>query len=261
MPTPKLNRLAQLFMQRIQDPVTLDGGSPEKFNAGTVIRTVKEIELYLHTAGQIYFDAAWKQAHQTADQPPSVSSKTRFLNIFPELFTSRAIAPSYGADNVSSKNLSSGFNDVHDILDSIHKYPGDNIFLRDKNNKYLKDKNGLYLKVPTTITDIIEVWDQRKLTDCLAESDPFYSPPRITFFKPGMILQQPILYFFPNAIADESNHTYILHFIQNIKNRATGDILRTGGTYDVPYSELHIDNVAEIATGIFNKDDFQEDAG
>lgn len=66
---------------------------------------------------------------------------------------------------------------------------------------------------------------------------------------------------FPNNIGSPTNYIFTLQFIQNIKDPATGDILRTGGTTDIPYSEMHLDSIAELAAGIFNKDDFQEDAG
>jgi hypothetical protein len=231
MPTPKLNRLAQTFMQKIQDPITLDGGSPEKFQAGTVIRTVDEIEQYLNSAGQRYFDATWKAAQPLNDEPGSVSHKTKFLNLFPELFKFRSITATFAA-GTTKVDITTGFNDVHDILDSVKSGGG----------------------------GLIDVWDQTMLADALAESDPFYSPPRVTINTPGMILSQPILYLFPNDIT-ATTYVFTLNYIQNIKNPDTGDILRTGGDYDIPYNEVHIEAIAEIAAGLFNKDDFQEDAG
>jgi hypothetical protein len=233
MATPKLNRLAQTFMRRIQDPIALDGGSPEKFLPGTIIRTVAEIEQYLHLAGQQFFDAAWKAAQPMQDQPGSVSHKNKFLNTFPELFTFRSITVPFATPNTVIDLTTGSWNDVHDILDSVKSGGG----------------------------GTIEVWDQSKLADCLSESDPFYSPPRITSSNPGMILSQPYLYLFPINIGDPGGYTFTLNFILNLKDRTNGDILRTGGTYDVPYSEQHLTTIAELAAGIYNKDDFQEDAG
>lgn len=232
MPTPKLNRLAQIFMQRIQDPITLDGGSPEKFIPGQIIRTVQEIERYLHTAGQSYFDAMWKAAQPTEDLPGSFSHKTKFLTMFPEMFTFRSITVPFVTPN-SVLDLTVANNDVHDILDSV--------------------KNGG--------SGVVEVWDASLLGEALAQSNPFYSPPRVTSALPGMILQQPLLYLFPINISQTASYVFNLQFISNIKDASTGDIIRTGGTVDVPYSEMSIDQIAEIAVQIFNKDDFQEDEG
>lgn len=232
MPTPKLNRLAQMFMQRIQDPISLDGGTPEKFLAGSVVRSVAEIESYIHRAGQQYFNSAWKAAAPEGEMPGTPSHKKKFLTMFPELFKFRNITLVF-ASAVSRVDLSTVYNDVYEILDSVKSGGG----------------------------GLIEVYDASKLGDCIAESDPFYSPPRVTSSNPGMILSQPYLYGFPNNIADPGGYTFSLNYIQNNKNPLDGSILVTGGDYDVPYGEQHLDLIAEVAASIFNKDDFQEDAG
>ena len=232
MATPKFNRLAQIFMRRIQDPITLDAGSPEKFLAGTVIRTVAEIEGYLHTAGQAYFDAMWKSSQPGEDLPGSMTHKKKFLSMFPEMFTFVSISVPFVTPN-SVIDLTAANNDVHDILDSVKSGGG----------------------------GMVEVWDASLLGEALAESNPFYSPPKVTAAVPGMILQQPLLYLFPINIADGADYTFNLQYIRNIKNATTGDIVRTGDDADVPYSENSIDQIAEVAAGLFNKDDFQEDAG
>ena len=108
---------------------------------------------------------------------------------------------------------------------------------------------------------MVEVWDASLLGEALAESNPFYSPPRVTSVIPGMILQQPLLYLFPINISDPGGYTFNLQYIRNIKNATTGDIVRTGDDDDVPYSENSIDQIAETAAQLYNKDDFQEDAG
>lgn len=232
MPTPKLNRLAQMFMQRIQDPILTDGGSPELILPGSIVRTVAEIESYLHRAGQLYFDSAWKAAQPENEVPGSVSHKNKFLNMFPELFKFRSITLAY-ASSVSRVDLSTVYNDVFEILDSVKSGGG----------------------------GIIEVWSQSKLADCIAAADPFYSPPRVTSAAPGMILSHPYIYGFPNDIANPGGYTFTLNYIQNNKNPITGDILRSGGTYDIPFSEHHLDAIADIAVKIYRQDDFQEDAG
>lgn len=232
MATPKLNRLAQMFMQRIQDPILLDGGSPELILPGTIVRTVAEIESYVHRAGQQYFDNAWKISQPENEMPGSLSHKKKFLNVFPELFKFRSITLTY-ASAVSRVDLTTVYNDVFEILDSVKSGGG----------------------------GLIDVWDASKLADAIAEADPFYSPPRVTSSTPGMILSHPYLYGFPNDIADPGGYTFTLNYIQNIKDPITGDILRSGGTYDIPYSEHHLDAIAEIAAAIYKKDDFQEDAG
>lgn len=232
MPTPKLNRLAQMFMQRIQDPILLDGLSPEKFLPGSVVRTAVEIEEYIHRAGMMFFQGAWMRAQPTEEAPGSLSHKRKFLNAFPELFKFRSVTVAY-ASSVSSVDLTVAHNDVYDVLDSVKSGGG----------------------------GIIEVWDPTNLADAIAEANPFLITPRVTSANPGMILSQPTLYVFPNNIADPAGYTFTLNFIQNIKNPTPGDILRTGGTYDVPFSEAHLDTMADIAAGIFNKDDFQEDSG
>lgn len=232
MATPKFNRLAEIFMQRIQDPITLDGGSPEKFLPGAIVRTVKEIERYLHTAGQSYFDAMWKAAQPTEDLPGSYAHKTKFLTMFPEMFTFASISVPFVSPN-SVLDLTVLNKDVHDILDSVKSGGG----------------------------GMVEVWDASLLGEALAESNPFYSPPRVKLASPGMVLQQPLLYLFPINIADGADYTFNLQYIRNIKNATTGDIVRSGDDDDIPYSENSIDQIAEIAAQLYKTDDFQEDAG
>jgi len=233
MPTPKLNRLAQMFMQRIQDPILIDIANV--ILPGSVIRSVVEIEEYLDRAGMALFNASWKAAQPQNEAPGTVSHKNRFLNMFPELFKFKQVTLEYTSDNHSILDLSNPTNqcfDIYDILDSIKAGGG----------------------------GLIEVWQQSKLADALAESDPFCSPPRVTASFPGMILQQPKVYFFPNNLA-ATTYTFTLNYIQNLKNPTNGEILRSGGAYDIAYSEQHLEDVAELAAKIFNKDDFQEDAG
>jgi len=229
MATPKLNRLAIAFMQRIQDPITESAGV---ITAGQLIRSVAEIESYVHRAGQIFFNGAWNAAQPENESPGSMSHKNKFLNMFPELFKFRSITLTY-ASAVSRVDISTVYNDIFEILDSVKQGGG----------------------------GLIEVWDPSKLADCIAESDPFYSPPRVNSSTPGMILSHPYIYGFPNDLADPGGYTFTLNYIQNNKNPITGAILVSGGTYDVPFSEHHIDAIAEIAVGIYKKDDFQEDAG
>ena len=148
------------------------------------------------------------------------------------MFTFKQITVPFVTPN-SFIDLSSSNNDVFDILDSVKKGGG----------------------------GLVEVWDQRHLADALAESDPFYSPPRVIIAAPGMILQQPRLYLFPINISDPTAYVFNLQYIRNIKNSTTGDIIHTGDDNDVPYSEHSIDQIAEIAVQLYKKDDFQEDAG
>ena len=230
MATPKLNRLAQRFMQKIQDPILLDGGSPEKFIAGTVIRTVVEIEEYLHAAGMMFFEQRWLSAKPEDSKIGSISHKRNFLNMFPELFKFASVTVTYTA-GVSSVDLTTIRYDIFDILDSVKSGGG----------------------------GVIEIIDQDRLADALSDSDPFLTTPHLTNSNPVMILQQPTLYLFPNEIANPTDYTFTLNYISNIKDPGTGDILRTGGTYDVPYSENNIDAIADVAASLFNKDDFQED--
>ena len=232
MATPKLNRVAQMFMQRIQDPILTDGGSPELILPGSIVRTVAEIESYIHRAGQIYFDTAWKAAQPENEMPGSISHKKKFLNMFPELFKFRGITFTY-LTATSYVDVTTLYNDIFEILDSVKQGGG----------------------------GIIEVWDPSKLADCIAEADPFYSPPRVTSSNPGMILSHPRIYAFPNDIANTGGYTITINYIQNIKNPISGDILRSGGSYDIPYSEHHLDAIAEIAAKIYRQDDFQEDSG
>jgi len=231
MPTPKLNRLAQQFMSKIQDPILLDGGSPEKFLPGGIIRTVDQIERYLHEGAMKYFQAMWSAA---APDPKTISSmlhKRNFLNIFPELFKFRNITVTYSG-GYSYVDLTSGYNDVHDVLDSVKSGGG----------------------------GVIEVWDQDKLTGAQSESDPFYSGDRIAD-NPGMILQQPNLFLFPNTIAQAGDYTFQLNYIQNVKNPTSGDILRTGGSYDIPFAENNFDAISDMCKKIYEIDDHKEDAG
>jgi len=216
-------------MQKIQDPITLDGAVPEKFTAGTVIRTVGEIEQYLHSAAMKFMEQSWNAAKPPDSMPSSLSHKRAFLNLFPELFKFREITVVYAA-GVSSVDLTASFFfDVFDILDS-------------------RKTGGI----------VIEVWDQDKLADAMTGSNPFYLG---SVAAPGMILQHPKLFVFPNSIADPAAYSFDLFYIQNVVNPQTGDILRTGGAFDIPFSEHRFETIADIAAGLYNKDDFQEDAG
>ena len=232
MATPKLNRLAQRFMQKIQDPIVLDEGTPEKFYPGSVIRAVKDIEEYLHSAGMKFFEQNWLASKPDNSKAGSISHKRIFLNLFPELFSFTSITITF-ASGVSSIDLTTANNDVFDILDSVKSGGG----------------------------GIIEIIDQDRLADALSGNDPFAASPYVTSSNPFMILQQPKLYLFPADIAQSVDYVFTLNYISNIKNPNTGDILRTGGDYDVPYSENNIDVIADIAASLYNKDDFQEDAG
>lgn len=215
--TPKLNILAQRFMNGIQDPITIDSGTG-KFSAGSIIQTVAEIETRLGDAMMKYMDDVWKAAK---------GNKQQFLTFLPELF--KKVDTTLGTPNTSIYLEYPGLNlfDVYDILDSSHN------------------------------TTLIEVWNQVHLADALAGVDPFYVGDAD---RPGMILQHPVVYFFPTSLAAATDYAVRFNYIQKPVNPEDGTYFTTGGTYDIPFSLNHINDIAETAVRMYRVDDFQEDA-
>lgn len=103
MATPKLNRLAQRFMQQIQDPILIDAGV---IQPGQIIRSVAQIEHYLGMAMMKFIESAWQQAQ---------GSGSMLLKAIPDLYHERECIIPAGTQKV---DLSSTHADLWDPLDS-----------------------------------------------------------------------------------------------------------------------------------------------
>lgn len=103
MATPKLNRLAQRFMQQIQDPITIDAGV---ILPGQIIRSVPDIEHYLGMAMMKFIEEVWKQSQANANV---------MLRALPDLYQERTCTIAAGTQKV---DLSTTHADLWDPLDS-----------------------------------------------------------------------------------------------------------------------------------------------
>lgn len=106
MATPKLNRLAQRFMQQIQDPIIVDPGNPDLLLPGQVIRTITEIEHYLGMAMMKFIEEVWKTAGANAGT---------MLRALPDIYKERDLTILTGTQKI---DISTTHADVWDILDS-----------------------------------------------------------------------------------------------------------------------------------------------
>jgi hypothetical protein len=84
MATPKFNRAAKEFMQKIYDPITESAGT---ITAGSVITTVLDIENYINKAMMNLFNNIWTEVE---------GSILRFLQILPESQTLQTITLTLG---------------------------------------------------------------------------------------------------------------------------------------------------------------------
>lgn len=105
--TPKLNLLAQRFMQQIQDPITVDGSGV--ITPGNVILTVAEIENFLGDAMGKYINSIWTQAKGNRDL---------FIRFLPELFKSKSITFTTPVNTFYTLMPGGGLFHLYDILDS-----------------------------------------------------------------------------------------------------------------------------------------------
>lgn len=107
MATPKLNKLAQRFMQQIQDPITIDAGV---ILPGTIIRSVAEIEHYLGMAMMQFIAGVQQQAQ---------GSISLLLRALPDLYEEREVVfPSILSTADSKIDISSTHADLYDLCTS-----------------------------------------------------------------------------------------------------------------------------------------------
>lgn len=148
MATPKLNLLAQRFMQQIQDPITIDSATGIIY-PGNLIQTVAEIESILGDAMLKYINNVWTEAK---------SNRDIFIGFLPELFKPKTITFTHPSNTYYTELAGSDLFDLMDILDS------------------------------NSGNTLIEVWNPVHLADAKAQTDPFYTGgsemPGIIYQKP-----------------------------------------------------------------------------
>ncbi|MHB8483720.1 MAG: hypothetical protein ACYDBV_13485 [Nitrospiria bacterium] len=238
MATPRLNRLAQRFMQQIQDPITVSNGI---IQPGNIIRSVAEIENYLGIATMEYLNSFKLKG----------ITKRGFVNEFPELYTIRNIQFTR-LEGISDDVLAQITDDTGaQVTQDIDVTLGNNFI--DLTGLTFFDLFDILDSVYYGVTNVaFEAWDVAKLPEALTGYNPFYIGNNV---RAGIIYQDNKIWVFPPSILSSNNFTFSLHFLIIPVNRVDGTYFTSGGGWDYPFSERHIEEIANIATKLYRTDD------
>jgi len=107
----------------------------------------------------------------------------------------------------------------------------------------------LFYVLPSSSGTIkIDVWNPAKFTDIITGADPILIA---DVEHPAMMYLDGKIYLFPQNIAEISEFSFSLVYLRLPLNPLTGDILRSGGAYDSPFSEDNYSAIAERAAKLY----------
>lgn len=193
----------------------------------TILAGVIQPGVLIRSVAEIenYLGMACKKFIETAWIKAQLNPDT-LLRAMPSLYFERPVTI---LQNQRSVDISTTHADIFELLDS---------------------RNGA--------TTLLEVWDPARLTGAISLTDPFYVG---TARRGGIIFQRPYLWIFPASLAAAANYTFTLCFLRLALNPTSGAYLVSGGDYDIPFDEIYFPEIADIATKLYQVDDYQEDAG